>query len=269
MNLETIKTQLKSLRLGAAAREIDDVLQKYKKAVNLTWLAELLEREIDARKQNALALRIKQAAFPEMTSLEGFDWSFNPEIEEPKIRELADLKFVDENKIALFLGAPGVGKTHIALALGILAAQKGHRVFWTSAKKLSKQILLAKTRDTLDQFFKRVLSCKLWVIDDWGVISMNRDVAEEVFDLLDRRKYNSAMILTSNRDPSEWGEVFPDNILANSTIDRMFEHAHVVIFKGQSYRLKGRIKTRDTDRDWELVASEEPRDENKKAGAKS
>ena len=249
MNVETVKTQLKSLRLSTAAREIEEVLSQHKKAVSLPWLAELLEREIDARKQNALTLRIKQAGFPEQTSLEAFDWSFNPQIEEARIRELASLTFIDEHQIALFLGAPGVGKTHVALALGLTAAQRGHRVFWTSAKKLSHQIMMAKTHGALDQFFKRVLSCKLWIIDDWGVISMNREVAEEVFDLLDRRKYASAMILTSNRDPSEWGEVFPDSVLANSTIDRMFEHAHTVVFRGESYRLKGRIKTREVDKE--------------------
>jgi DNA replication protein DnaC len=248
MNIETVKTQLKSLRLSTAGREIDDILSKHKKAVNLTWLAELLEREIDSRKENALKMRIKQAGFPEMTTLENFDWSFNKEIDEQRVRNLASLKFLEDHQIALFLGAPGVGKTHLALAIGVLAARAGHRVFWTSAKKLSRQITMAKARDSLDQLFKRILGCKLWVIDDWGVISMNRDVAEEVFDLLDRRKYTSAMILTSNRDVAEWGEVFPDSVLANSTIDRMFEKAETIIFPGESYRLKGRIVTREVDK---------------------
>jgi DNA replication protein DnaC len=93
----------------------------------------------------------------------------------------------------------------------------------------------------------------LWIIDDWGVITMERDVAEEVFDLLDRRKYSSALILTSNRAVSEWGQVFPDVVLANSTVDRMFENAHYVAFEGDSYRLKGRIKTRDVDMDKETT----------------
>ena len=251
MNVETVKAQFKSLRLPTAAKEIDDILTKHKKAANLTWVAELLEREIDTRKENALKLRIKQAGFPELTTLENFDWGFNSDIDQEKIKNLASLKFMEQNQIALFLGAPGVGKTHCALAIGVLAARAGHKVFWTSAKKLSRQIVMAKTRDTLDVLFKRILSSKLWIIDDWGVISMNRDVAEEVFDLLDRRKYNSAMILTSNRDVGEWGEVFPDSVLANSTIDRMFEKAETVIFKGNSYRLKGRIITRDIDRNVE------------------
>ena len=98
-------------------------------------------------------------------------------------------------------------------------------------------------------FFKKVLSAKLWIIDDWGVVSMGREVAEEVFDLLDRRKHQAAMILTSNRDVSEWGEVFPDPVIANATIDRIFDRAKVVLFKGQSYRLKGRIKNRDREID--------------------
>jgi hypothetical protein len=91
-----------------------------------------LDRELTARKENSLKVRIKQAGFPEITTLEAFDWAFNPDIDEKKIRALAELSFVDENGIALFLGKPGTGKSHIALAIGIIAATKGHRVFWTS-----------------------------------------------------------------------------------------------------------------------------------------
>jgi len=137
MNVEVIKNQLKALRLAAAAREIDEVLTTHKKAVSLSWVADLFDRELDARRENSLRSRIKQAGFPEITALEGFDWSFNPDIKESKIRELATLDFVEKNEIALFLGSPGVGKTHLALAIGILAAQKGHRVFWTSCKRLA------------------------------------------------------------------------------------------------------------------------------------
>jgi DNA replication protein DnaC len=247
MNVEVVKNQLKHLRLATAAKEIDEILVNHKKAVSLTWLSDLLDRELTARKENGLKLRIKQAGFPEITTLENFDWTFNPHVDEKKIRSLSDLSFVEENRTALFLGAPGVGKTHCALAIGVLAATKGHRVFWTSCKKLSALITLAMRRGTLDQLYKKILSSKLWVIDDWGVISMNREIAEEVFDLLDRRKHSSAMILTSNRAVEEWGEVFPEPVLANCTIDRMFENADVVVFKGDSYRLKGRIKTKDID----------------------
>jgi DNA replication protein DnaC len=247
MNVEVIKNQLKQLRLAAACKEIDEVLATHKKAVSLSWVADLLERELNARKENSLRSRIKQAGFPEITALEGFDWTFNPDIKEDKIRELATLDFVEKNEIALFLGSPGVGKTHLALAIGITAAQKGHRVFWTSSKRLAARITLAKHRGVLDSLFKKMLSSRLWIIDDWGVITMNREVSEEVFDLLDRRKHSTAMILTSNRDVAEWGQVFPEPVLANAAIDRMFDRAHILTFTGQSYRLKGRIKTREID----------------------
>lgn len=145
------------------------------------------------------------------------------------------------------LGQCGVGKTHIALALGVAAAHRGYRVYWATHKRLLEHITLAKAAGTLDQFFKRLLCCKLWVIDDWAAVSMNRELAEEVFDLIDRRKYCTALILTSNREPAEWGEVFPNSVLANATIDRLFEQAHTVIFRGKSYRLKARITTREVD----------------------
>ncbi len=107
MNIETIKTQLRSLRLSAAARELEQVLLQHKKAVNLDWLSDLLDRELGARRSNALKLRFKQAGFPEQAALETFDFRFNPQIEEPKIRELATLKFVADNGIAMFLGPCG------------------------------------------------------------------------------------------------------------------------------------------------------------------
>lgn len=245
MSPEVLKSLFTSLRLPIAARELESVLSSQKKAVTLGWVADLLEREVDARRQNSLKQRLKSARFPEITTLEGFDFAFNPDIDEEKIRDLATLRFIDQNQIALFLGAPGVGKTHLALAIGVLAVQDGRRVYCTSAKRLSQEIILGKLRGTLDQLFKRLLSANLWIIDDWGVVSMSREVAEEIFDLMDRRKHNSAMILTSNRDVSEWAEVFPDPIIANATVDRIFDRAKTVLFKGQSYRLKGRIQNRE------------------------
>lgn len=241
MNVETVKMQLKSLHLSAAAREVEEVLASHGAAADLGWVAELLERELDARRERAIMRRIENAQFPEIKTIEGFDWGFNRKLDRAAIDELSDLEFIKRRGIALFLGQTGTGKTHLAMGLGLKAAKEGMRVYCASVKKLISEIEFARARNTLAGLFRRILSAQLWIIDDWGVVSMSREVSEEVFDLLDRRKLNSAMILTSNRDIEEWGEVFADPVLASAAIDRMFEAAKVVVFEGKSYRLKDRI----------------------------
>jgi DNA replication protein DnaC len=249
MTIDTIRDQLKSLRLPQAAEDLEGVLAKRKTKADIGWLAELLEMELDARKENAIERRIKRADFPERRSLEQFNWDFNKKIPRERIEELSDLKFVENNEIALFLGKPGTGKTHCAIAIGMKAAQAGHSVFCTSVKRLATKIRKAQERGSLDILFKQILTTKLWLLDDWGVVSMPRDVSEEIFDLFDRRKHNSAMILTSNRDVDEWPQVFSDPILAGAAIDRMFENAHICIYDGDSYRMKGRIKFNEIDKE--------------------
>jgi len=241
MNIETIKGQLRELRLKVAANELEQVLKTQKKTVALDWLTSLLAAEIDSRREVAVQSRIRRAEFPEITSLEQFDWDFNPDINRNLIDELSTLAFIDRREVALFLGKPGTGKTHLALALGVKAVHSGLRVYCSSMKRLATQIAQAKARQNLDILFKRVLSARLWIIDDWGVISMRQEIAEEVFDLLDRRRHSSALILTSNRDVDEWGTVFPDPILASAAIDSLFHNAHIVTFNGKSYRLRGKI----------------------------
>jgi len=247
MTIDTIRDQLKTLHLSHAARELEGLLSKRKSRAEMGWLCELLEAELDARKQNAIERRIKRADFPERRSLEQFNWEFNPKIPREKIEELATLKFVEQNEIALFLGNPGTGKTHCAIAIGMRAAQAGHSVFCTSVKRLGTKIRKAREKNALDVLFKQILTTKLWILDDWGVVSMPRDVSEEVFDLFDRRKHNSAMILTSNRDVEEWPQVFSDPVLASAAIDRMFEDANISIFEGPSHRMKARIKFNEID----------------------
>lgn len=233
--------------MPAASAEIEGLVQKGKRSQDLKWLSELLTTELDARADNAVEKRIKKAGFPERRSFEQFNWDFNKKLPREKIEDLKDLKFIDRNEIALFLGNPGTGKSHLAIALGMSAAQAGHSVFCTSVKRLGTKIRKARENNKLDILFKQILTSKLWILDDWGVVTMPRDVSEEIFDLFDRRKHNSAMILTSNRDVEEWPQVFPDPILASAAIDRMFENSHICIFEGPSHRMKGRINFNDID----------------------
>lgn len=241
MELEVVRNQLRLLKLATASKELEEVISRTKKAVSLDWLSQLLEREIDARKEGSLKARLLSAKFPELKSWESFDFSFNEKVDQSSLEELKSLSFLKQNRIIQFLGVPGTGKSHLATALGVMAIHQGHKVYWTSAKKLQADIFEARAKNNLDLLFKKILSAKLWIYDDFGVVSYPRDIAEEVFDLLDRRKHTSAMILTSNRAVEEWCQVFPDAVIANAAIDRMFEHAIVHIFQGRSYRLNGKI----------------------------
>lgn len=247
MTIDVIRDQLKQLRMPAASAEIEGLVQKGKRSQDLKWLSELLTTELDARADNAIEKRIKKAEFPERRSFEQFNWDFNKKLPREKVEDLKDLKFIERNEIALFLGNPGTGKSHLAIALGMSAAQAGHSVFCTSVKRLGTKIRKARENNKLDILFKQILTSKLWILDDWGVVTMPRDVSEEIFDLFDRRKHNSAMVLTSNRDVEEWPQVFPDPILASAAIDRMFENSHICIFEGPSHRMKGRINFNDID----------------------
>jgi DNA replication protein DnaC len=241
MTIDTIRDQLKNLKLTHAASELETIVSKRKTTTEIKWLSELLEVEINARKSNAIERRIKKAEFPERKCIEQFDWNFNKKLPQEEIKSLHNLEFIKANEIALFLGNTGTGKSHCALSIGMKAASQGISVYCSSVKRLATKIKLAKERNTLDQLFKKILTSKLWILDDWGVVSMTREIGEEVFDLFDQRKHNSAMILTSNRDVDEWPKVFSEPILASAAIDRMFECAHICIFEGPSYRMKGKI----------------------------
>ena len=245
MTTTALKSIMMDLKLGTAAEELSNVLSKHKSNVSLNWIIELLQRELDSKKEKSLQRRIKKAKFPAMKSMEQFDWQFNPNIPKTKIEELQNLQFIKDNSIILFLGQPGTGKTHTAISLGIKAVHEGHGVYWTSMKRLCEDIRSYKERNDLSTLFKRILNSKLWILDDWGVVSLPRDIAEEVFDLLDRRQYSSSMILTSNRDINEWPEVFEDPVVASGAIDRIFDRPNIAVFRGKSYRAQKKDMTKE------------------------
>ena len=158
---------------------------------------------------------------------------------------MASLDFIRDKGIYLLLGQPGTGKSHIAKAIGLKAIHQGHHVYWTSLKRLSEDIIKAKKKEQLSKLFNRITASHLWILDDWATVSLTREISEEVFDLLDRREDNNAMILTSNRDFDEWQQIFPDSVLATATIDRIFDRANKIIFTGKSFRASGKIITKE------------------------
>lgn len=240
VNVKTVETLLKQLRLTTAASELNEVLSNEKSNAKLDWIANLLQREVDVRRERQIQQKIKRSRIPDLKSLESFEWEFNPTISKSKIESIASLDFVNMREIVLFLGQPGTGKSHLASAIGLKSIIEGKKVYWSSLKLLAEEILIAKQKNELPALFKKILTSDLWILDDWAVISLSRDVSEEVFDLLDRRKGSTALLLTSNRDINEWPEVFVDPVIASAAIDRIFDRANVTIFNGKSYRASGK-----------------------------
>ena len=166
MNPQTLAQQFKLLRMPTAAIELESLLNEERSAASLGWAIKLMERELDARREWMLQSRLKAARFPETPSLEAFDWKFNPDIDEEKIRELASLSFIPECQIALMLGEPGTGQNHLSLAIGVLEVHRGYRVYCTTIKELAADIITAKMKGEPDRLFKRLLSSQLCILDD-------------------------------------------------------------------------------------------------------
>ncbi len=205
------------------------------------FLRRVLMMEVEARKLAAGHKRLKAAKLPTRKTLEEFDFSFQPSLSERQLWELAELSFVKTNRNVVFLGPPGVGKTHLALSLAVKALEADYSVLFTTLSSLAEDVTGVPHPSLRRQRLRRYLVPRVLVIDEIGYTKLSGDQSNAFFDLVRDRYERGPIILTSNTSFSEWGSLLNDEILATALLDRLLHHAEVISISGKSFRMKDRM----------------------------
>jgi len=242
MNIDHhIVKHLKTLRLGGFLETLDLRLTQAREEDfdHLTFLEVMVQDEIERREAKKLAQRLSRASFEEQKTLEGFDFSFNPKIKRALITNLATCIFIEKKEHVLIYGPAGVGKTHLAQAIGHEACRKGYDVLFVKSVKMLRSLHAARADQSWEKRIKKFLRPDLLIIDDFALTGLTATQAEDFYEIVTERHLNSSMIINSNRPPQDWIPLFPDPVMANSALDRLAHHAHHIIIEGgESYRRK-------------------------------
>jgi DNA replication protein DnaC len=206
----------------------------------IDYLERLLEEEAAARQERAIAMKTRMAHFPFLKTLDQFDFSFQPSLDRKLIKRLSTLKFVEECENVIFLGPPGVGKTHLAIALGLEAVKANYSVYFATLQDLLSALAKARgqNQDRLEAKLRGLTKPKLLIIDEVGYLPLDGWEARMVFQLVSQRYERGSIILTSNKSYGDWGKIFPDQVMAAAILDRLLHHSTTVNIKGESYRLR-------------------------------
>jgi DNA replication protein DnaC len=236
--------KLKLLRLAGMLESLEEraELAREQQLSPLEFLALLLDDEIERRTQRKQTLRQREAGFESLKLMSQFDFSQVPTLEKSLVLEMASCRFITAHENWLICGPTGVGKSHLACAIGYEAIKRGMRVLSSPVNELLGSLFAARADGSLQRRMQKVCAVDLLILDDFGLRPITFQQAEDLYEIICRRYERGSIILTSNRSPSEWSEVFGDALLASAALDRLTHHARVSIITGESYRQKHRRK---------------------------
>ncbi|NMB39199.1 MAG: ATP-binding protein [Firmicutes bacterium] len=242
MSLATTKTLLGQLKMKHSIENLDRILETALKedTTCLQFLEQVLQMEVKHRQDKALETRMKQAQFPYLATLDEFDFSFQQSITKRHMQQLLDFQWVDKAYNVLFLGPPGVGKTHLAIALGTQAIESGYKVTFITMEELVKNLkmeeILGKSRSRI----KRLRASNLVIIDEVGFLPITKSEANMFFQVVSQFYEHTSIIITSNKGFDEWPEFIGDPVITTAILDRLVHNSELFNMKGDSYRLKNR-----------------------------
>jgi DNA replication protein DnaC len=236
--IHQLENKMRSLKLSGMLDTLELRLSQAQKdgLGFIQFLELLLEDEVQHRANRKLASRINKAHFEEGKSLEDFDFNFNPKAPAQHIHDLATCRFIERKESIIFCGPVGVGKTHLAQALGHQACRLGYSVLFTKANRLLSDLGGGRADDTWEKRLRHYLKPDLLILDDFAIKEFTKTQAEDLYELIDRRYRNSSMIVTANRSPKDWYPLFPNPVVAESALDRLNSCSHVITLTGKSYR---------------------------------
>jgi len=209
------------------------------------FLARLLEDEIERRAQKQLSLRVRRSSVNTTKTLEGFDFSFNPSVNRQQILALASGDYVRQKRNVLICGPSGVGKSHLAQALGHEACRQGYDVVFVNTHKLLQQLNGGRADGSYQRRLETYLRPDLLILDDFGLRALMPPSPEDMYEVIAERYEKGSIVLTSNRAPSEWPDLFGNPLLASAGLDRLAHHAESVVITGRSFRAAGSSTSAD------------------------